>query len=126
MTRRDASACSVLSGADDDERRMSGFILAARASALDPERTVYLISRKSSVLDSVLNQTHEPNAVVLIKDSGLQGRAANSVVKASPGVSCLPRSIVCTFHREAASLLCIANLPEHATYCINSPANYCY
>lgn len=103
---------------------MSGFTLAAGASALDPERTVYLISRKSSVLDSVLNQAHEPKAAVLIKDSGLQGQAADSVVKASPGG--LPRSIVCAFHREAASLLCIANLREHATYCINSPANYCY
>lgn len=44
--------CSGLSGADDDEQRVSGFTLAAGESALDPERTVYLISRKSSVLES--------------------------------------------------------------------------
>lgn len=54
---------------------MSGFTLAAGESALDPERTVYLISGKSSVLDSVLNQTREPNAGVLIKDSGVLGEA---------------------------------------------------
>lgn len=56
-------------------------LLAAGWRALDPERTVYLISAKSSVWD--LNQTHEPNAAVLISDSGLLSQEA--IVKSLRG-----------------------------------------
>lgn len=60
-----------------------GYTLAAGCKALDPERAVYLISVKSSVWDLVLNQTHEPNAAVLIRDSGLLRR--EGIVKSLPG-----------------------------------------
>lgn len=46
----------------------------------------------------------EPNAGVLIKDSGVLGEA-DRIVKASPGVCCV--SVAYAFHREAASSLCI-------------------
>lgn len=84
---QDQPAASGLSRADDDddEQRRSGFTSAAGWRALDPERTVYLISVKSSVWDLLLNQMHEPNAAVLIRASGPLSR--EGVLKASPGVS---------------------------------------
>lgn len=84
--RRDEPAGSGLSRAEDedeDEQMRCGYTLAAGWKALDPERAVYLISVKSSVWDLVLNQTHEPNAAVLIRDSGLLRR--EGIVKSLPG-----------------------------------------
>lgn len=101
QTRRDEPAGSGLSRADDDddEQRRSGFTSAAGWRALDPERTVYLISVKSSVWDSVLNQTHEANAAVLIRGSGPLSQEA--IIKASPGIS--PGAVASTFHPLSGS-----------------------